>query len=126
MSVASHSITAVFTDGSSYGSSTSAALSQVVDQASTSTVLAPSVNPSVFGQSVTFTATVTGNSPTGTVQFKDGATNLGAPAALTGNSAALSTSSLTAGTHSITANYVGNANFGASTSPVVSESINQH
>jgi hypothetical protein len=35
------------------------------------------VNPSTVGQSVTFTATVTGASPTGTVQFKNGAANLG-------------------------------------------------
>jgi hypothetical protein len=39
--------------------------------------LTSSQNPSNFGQAVTFTATVTGTSPTGTVTFKDGATVLG-------------------------------------------------
>ena len=52
----------------------------------TSTVVTRSAgpSPSVFGQSVTFTATVSSGSgtPTGTVQFKDGAANLGAPVAL--------------------------------------------
>ena len=43
------------------------------------TALVSSLNPSTVGQSVTFTATVTGASgtPTGTVTFKDGATTIG-------------------------------------------------
>jgi len=49
-----------------------------------------SQNPSGFGQSVTFTATVTGTNgtPTGTVTFKDGATAL-ATNALSGGQATL-------------------------------------
>ncbi len=45
----------------------------------TATVLTVIANPSVFGQSVTLTATVSGNggTPTGTVTFKDGASSLG-------------------------------------------------
>jgi hypothetical protein len=43
----------------------------------TTTTLVSSLNPSGLGQAVTFTATVTGLSPTGTVTFKDGATTLG-------------------------------------------------
>jgi hypothetical protein len=42
----------------------------------TTTALISSQNPSALGQSVTFTATVTGASPTGTVTFKDGGTTL--------------------------------------------------
>ena len=53
-----------------------------------STALGSSVNPSNSGQSVTFTATVSGSSPTGTVQFMDGASNLGVPVALSGQFAA--------------------------------------
>jgi hypothetical protein len=40
---------------------------------STTTALATSVNPSVFGQVVTFTAAVTGSGPTGSASFFDGA-----------------------------------------------------
>src|SRR5206468_12439299 len=51
-------------------------LSQTVNQDGTSTTLTSSANPSVYGQAVTFTATVSASAPgagtaTGTVQFKD-------------------------------------------------------
>ena len=48
-----------------------------------STTVATSLTPSIFGGSVTFTATVTGSAPTGTVNFKDGATSLAGCAAVT-------------------------------------------
>jgi hypothetical protein len=82
-----------------------------------------SLNPSLVGQSVTFTATVTGNSPTGTAQFKDGAVNLGAPVALSGGSASFTTASLAVGTHSITAVYSGDVNNAASASPAVVQTV---
>ena len=72
-----------------------------------STALTASPNPGTSGQNVTFTATVTGIAPTGTVQFADGATNLGSPVALNGGIAALATSALAPGSHSITAIYSG-------------------
>ena len=91
----------------------------------TSTSVASSLNPSTVGQSVTFTATVTGNSPTGTVQFKNGAANLGGPVALNGSGAAtFATSALTQGSHSITAVYAGDANNATSTSPVLTQVVN--
>src|SRR5205823_4656771 len=43
----------------------------------TSTVLVSSLNPSNSGATVTFTATVTGSSPTGTINFKDGGSSIG-------------------------------------------------
>lgn len=87
------------------------------DPSPTSTAVSSSVNPSEFGQSVTFTATVTssGGTPAGTVQFKDGSSNLGSPLTLTAGIAQLSTSSLASGTHTITAEYSGDTNFIAST-----------
>lgn len=90
----------------------------------TTTAVISSLSPSVVGQSLTFTATVTGTTPTGTVQFKDGATNLGAPVALSGGVAAISISSLTPGTHSITAVYGGDADDATSTSPAISQVVN--
>jgi Bacterial Ig-like domain (group 3) len=75
-----------------------------------------SVNPSVFGQRVTFTALVTGGSPgvgtpTGTVTFTEGTTTLAAAVALTSRQATFSTSALAVGTHTITATYSGDADF---------------
>ena len=97
---------------------TPAAFSLNNTKAATSTAVSSSVNPSDFGQSVTFTATVTSaaGTPTGTVQFKDNGNNLGAPAALNASGVAqLTTSALTTGTHTITADYSGDANFMVST-----------
>jgi len=96
----------------------------------TTTTLTSSVNPSVFGQSTTLTATVakvTGpTTPTGgTVTFLDGATSLGT-ATLSAGTASISTSALTAGSHSLTASYAGVANnFGASTSAAVTQSVSK-
>ena len=61
--VAKHAIIAVYSGDSNYSGSTSAAFSQVVQKAATATSLASSVNPSVFGQSVTLTATVSAVAP---------------------------------------------------------------
>lgn len=77
----------------------------------TTTSVSSSVNPSEFGQSVTFTAIVSSSAgaPTGSVQFKDGGANLGAAQTLNvGGVAQLTISSLTSGTHSISAEYLGN------------------
>ncbi|HHR85381.1 MAG TPA: Ig-like domain repeat protein, partial [Candidatus Acetothermia bacterium] len=49
------------------------------------TIDSNSPNPSVYGQTVTFTATVTGvQTQSGTVTLKEGATTLGGPTALPG------------------------------------------
>ena len=67
-----------------------------VAKATTTTTIASSQNPALVGQPVTFTATVTaqGNgTPGGQVQFKDGASNLGAPVAIDGTGKATLTTS---------------------------------
>lgn len=71
----------------------------------------------IAGQSVTFTATVTGNSPTGTVQFQVNGVNFGSPVQLVNGMAMLTTSLLTVvGNDAITAVYSGDAyNAGSST-----------
>ncbi len=83
--------------------------------APTTTTVTSSVNPSTTGGSVTFTGTVmAGGSPVtaGTIQFRDGATTLGAPVALNGaGQATLTTSALTEGSHQITATYSGTLAF---------------
>jgi hypothetical protein len=78
------------------------------------TVLVSSLNPCGYSQSVTFTASVTNSSstpatPTGTINFTDGANLLGVqplkPTNSTTASASFTTSTLNAGNHSITATY---------------------
>src|SRR5207253_2471452 len=92
-----------------------------VGTASTTTAIASSSNPSIFGQSVTFTATVTvvspaSGTPTGTVTFKDGATTLGTGTLDGSGVATLSTAGLSVASHSITAAYAGDTGFTTSTS----------
>ena len=91
----------------------------MVTQAGTTTTLmasASSLNPN---QSLTLTAQVqsaTIGTPTGSVNFYDGTTLLGA-ATLSGGSATLTTSMLTPGvTNSVTAAYQGSQNYAGSTS----------
>ena len=87
-------------------------------------------NPSLSGNPVTFTATVAvtapaSGTPTGNVTFMDGATSLGNGILNASLQATLTTSALSAGTHSITAVYAGDANFSGSTSPAITQTVNQ-
>jgi hypothetical protein len=82
----------------------------------TTTTLTLSPDPSIFGHSVEFVASVTSKrpgTPTGTVTFKDGSTTLGV-APLSGGRASASAVPLTIGTNVITASYSGDSNFDAS------------
>jgi hypothetical protein len=90
--------------------------------------LTSSVNPAAVTQPVTFTATVAASvrgvttTPTGTVSFLDGSTQLGSTS-LNSGVATFNTSTLAIGTHSITAKYSGDTNFHASTSAALSQSV---
>ena len=126
LAVGTHPITAVYSGDIDDPGSTSPAVNQVVNSASgaaTTTGLASSLNPSLFGQSVTFTATVSGGtSPTGTVQFSEGATVL-ATVPLAGGAAAFTTSALSVGAHPIVATYSGDADDATSSSPTVTQIV---
>ncbi|HZV06696.1 MAG TPA: Ig-like domain repeat protein [Gemmataceae bacterium] len=129
LSVGNHSITAVYGGDTNDAGSTSSTLTQTVNKDSTATALSSSVNPSVYGQGVTFTATVSANSPgagtpTGTVTFEDGTTILGT-GKLSGGAATFSTSALSVGNHNITAVYGGDANDAGSTSSTLTQTVNQ-
>ncbi len=88
------------------------------------TTLASSSLISGIGMSVTFTATVSGQGgvPAGTVTFFNGSTSIGT-STLTGGAATLTTSFSTAGTITVKASYSGDANFTASTSAPLTETI---
>ena len=123
LAVGSHTITAVYSGDTSFKTSTGgdSASPQVVNQASTTTTLASAPNPSVSGQTVTFTATVApvspgAGTPTGTVNFTEGATTLAFGVTLNGSDqATFTTSSLAVGSHTVTAAYSGDTNFKTST-----------
>jgi hypothetical protein len=117
LAVGSDSVTAVYGGDSNLSGSTSKAVTQTVNQATTTTALTSSLNPANYGQSVTFTATVTpqySGTATGVVSFYDGMTLLKG-VTMSGGSAAYTTSKLTGGMHNITATYDGSTSFSGST-----------
>jgi hypothetical protein len=126
LALGSHAITASYAGGTDYGASTSSKLTQVVG-AVTATALKASVNPTVYGQAVTLTATVsskTAGTITGTVSFQDGTTVMGS-GKVSGDKATFSTTTLSVGSHSITAVYSGNASYGPSTSAMLKHTVNK-
>lgn len=93
----------------------------------TSTLLAASANPAVFGTPVTLTATVSSadSSRSGNVDFMEGGTLLGSGSLDASGTASFTTSSLSLGQHSLSANYAGDANNAASTSPAYMLTVKQ-
>jgi hypothetical protein len=84
----------------------------------TTTTLTSSLNPSALNQSVTYTATVSPSTATGTVTFSHGSTVMGT-GTLSKGTATLVYSALSAGGHDLTASYGGDANDAPSVSPVL-------
>src|SRR5207302_1089609 len=128
LAVGSHSLTAAYSGGGNFLASTSAVVAHTVNPGSTSTSLTSTPNPSTLGQTVTLSATVSAVAPavgvpTGTVTFRDGATAL-ATVNLVNGSASFSLATLTPGSHSLTAVYNGSASFAGSTSAVVNHVVN--
>ncbi len=126
-SAGAHSLSAVYAGTTNFAASTSAAVAQAVSQAATTTALSSSVASAAAFQQVTFTATVTatGAKPAGSVTFKDGATALGTATLDSTGRATFRYAFATTGAHSITVAYSGSANFLASTSPALTQTINQ-
>ena len=125
-----HQITAVYNGDAAkqIQGSTSTVLNQDV-QAPTTATLTSSLNPSNYGNSVTFTATIPPGgttAPTGTVSFLDGAAKIGT-GTLGGNPgvATFTTAALNMGTHIITVNYSGDSSNGPSSSLPLSQVVKQ-
>ena len=103
-------------------------VSEVVQQATTTTTLSTSNANAAVGTTVTFTALVVsagGSTPTGTVSFQSGTTTLGTSAVASNGSATWVASGLKPGTYALVAVYSGNADDGESTSAPIVETIEQ-
>ncbi|HWE04162.1 MAG TPA: Ig-like domain-containing protein, partial [Tepidisphaeraceae bacterium] len=129
LGVGSHTLTGVYGGDVDFTGSNSPTDTATVNQAATTIVLTGAPDPSVFGQTKTFTATITVIPPgagtaTGTVSFFDGATLLGT-STVSGGVASFTSSALGVGTHSVTGVYSGSVSFTASTSPVDTVTVNQ-
>jgi hypothetical protein len=125
--IGTNSITVVYGGDCNFLGSTSGILTLKVNQDSTTTNLTSSNTSSVFGQAVTFTATVLpvspgSGTPTGTVTFMDGTVVLGT-VSLCNGVAKFTISSLARGKHSIKAIYNGDSDFLTSTSAVLTQTV---
>jgi hypothetical protein len=127
LAIGTHNLSVAYAGDANNATATSNVVTIIVQQASTKTSLATSMNPQVLGQSVTFTASTSSVSPnvTGTIDFEDGGAVISSVNLGTDGNAVFTTSSLTAGTHTITAVYSGDTNHAASTSVAVSQLIVQ-
>ncbi|MDR3733991.1 MAG: MBG domain-containing protein [Acidobacteriaceae bacterium] len=99
-----------------------------VSQAGTSVALTPALTQTNVNTSLLLTAAIsplTSGSPSGTVLFFDGATQLGAGTIAAG-SATYTVASLSGGVHHLTATYSGDANFTASTSPQANVTVGDY
>jgi hypothetical protein len=114
--VGSDLITATYNGDATNNIATGTA-TQTVTKASPAETLASSINPSTFGQSVNFTATLPTNT-TGTVTFTNGATVLGT-STVTSGVATFASSTLPSGVDTITATYNGDANNNTATASLV-------
>jgi len=129
--VGSITIVATYSGDSAYGGSTSSNFTQTVNAITTTTTLASSANPSVYGQSVTFTATVSPDDGGGSVAFKaNGSSITGCTAqslSLVGGNyqATCTVASLAVGSNTITASYGGDTNYAASTSSNLTQTVNK-
>ncbi len=130
LKVGGHAITASFAGSADFLSS-SGTLTQTVKPYASNVSLASSAASTVFGQMVTFTATVKSSAsqsppPTGTVTFKDGGAALGVAVLETVNgttTATFATQTLPVGADSIAAVYGGDTNFTGGTSGTVTETV---
>ena len=105
-----HTIEADYSGDASFTTSVGL-FTQKVGTASSTVILVSSLNPAVYGQPVTLTATVTdsaGTAPTGTVVFSEAATIYGT-VTLSAGVAQLTLPQLLVGNHTITAQYSGDS-----------------
>src|SRR5207302_882934 len=121
-----HTILACYLGNPNYNTS-NGSVSQAVNQASTTTALSSSANPSLSGQSVTFTATVnpaapSAGTPTGTVTVSDGSSTCTGTVA---DGTCTLTSTTTGSPKTITASYGGDNTFNTDASPGVSHTVNK-
>jgi len=134
LTAGTHSITATYSGDAAFLTSTSLAFTQLVNRAATLVVLTSDNDPSLVGQSVTFTASLAvsapgAGTPTGVLAFKDNGAILSGCAAqpISSGAATCTTSVLLASAQprSITATYSGDTNFIGSVSLTFSQTVNK-
>ncbi|MBX5445539.1 Ig-like domain repeat protein [Sphaerobacter sp.] len=133
LSLGEHSITASYSGHDFYDGS-SGTVTQRVDKIATSLGLAAQPSPSVWGQKVTFTATLSttlpgATAPSGTIGFTAGGASIpgceSRPLDPTTLTATCTTAALSAGEHTIRAAYSGDATYAPSEAPAFTHTVQQ-
>lgn len=125
-----HQILAVYQGDSFYVTSQSNFVAVNVNVATTTTMLTSSVNPSVVGQTVTFTVTVgvgypSTFGPSGQVQLWDNSVALGSPQTANNGTITITVPGLMPGTHNIYATFLANNSFSTSSSNTLTQVVNK-
>jgi hypothetical protein len=121
-----YTIVARFPGSSDYTPTQSAPVVFTIDRGVAAIAVAVSTSSAVYGQSITFVATVASASvPSGTVTFFDGATSLATIPLDGSGKVTLTTTGLAIGSHAITATYSGDADFFGVQSGSTTESVSQ-
>ena len=128
--IGSASFTVQVTDNGTPNLSATTGVNVTVTAASTTTIVTSSALTSTYGQSVTFTASVSGGDHGGSVGFLADNSPIGGCAAVAlggpnGNQASCATSTLGAGTHTVTARYSGDPASGASENTLTGQIVNK-
>ena len=128
LSVGWQVVTVVYGGDANFFGSTSIPVFVTVSQASTSTAVTSSLNPSTPGQTITFTATITVSSPgsgmpTGAVTFCDGNTSLGTVTLNSSGTATFTTATFGADRFTVSAVYGGDSGFAGSTSAALAQTV---
>jgi hypothetical protein len=95
------------------------------------TPITSSLNPSLFGKSITFNASLIPSFPghlppaSGNVQFNEGAARLGSGAPDASGAATFATTALNTGTHAVSASYPGDSNYIPRSFPALSQLVNK-
>ncbi len=110
--VGSHSLAATWAGNAAYTSAASLSVPLVITKSPVTIAFATSRDPSLYGDMVICTVTVSGplTTPTGSLLLKDGSSVLGTLSLVSGN-ATYTTRSLVAGSHTLELIYSGDSNF---------------
>jgi large repetitive protein len=125
-----HQIQAFYLGDNNWTPAQSIYLQQAVGTAGTTTLVASSVNPSVWGQPVTFTVTIAvpfpGTIPAnGQVQLYDNNNALGNPFSAANGTFTATFTNLAPGTHNIIAQFIANGSFSGSASANLTQLVNK-
>ena len=129
LSIGTHTLEAYYAGDTDDTAATSSTITQVVSTNTTTLTVTSSVNPSYYGEAVTFTATAVGSygTPTGSISFYDATTGTtldsetlaAGTATYTSSATSVSTSTLSIASHTIQAIYAGDGTNAAQTAQVV-------